>query len=313
MGIRYGKVSNAITGCFRIYSLSSYTQNIEIRSLGKGKIAMKRGLATLVSAVALTASANAADIYSGGGYKDDGYVPVNTWSGFYIGANGGYGWNADVRGGSNVSSFADDAGPTGTSPVKSFDSNGGFGGVQIGRNWQVNRLVLGVETDIQWSGIKGSGSAHAGADPHGAGADVTADANAKSELDWFGTVRGRVGYSFDRALVYATAGLAYGGVKDTLSLKEGGTDGSTGFRSTSKDNTEVGVALGAGLEYALTPAWSLKGEYQYLDLRHFSEAVAIPADRAGNSASASSNGDHTYHTVRVGINYHFAPGYEPLK
>jgi outer membrane immunogenic protein len=247
-------------------------------------------------------------MYSGGGYKD-GYVPVNTWSGFYVGANGGYGWNADVRGGSHVSSAADDGGTLGASPVTGFDQSGGFAGVQIGRNWQLNRMVLGVEADIQWADIKGSRASHVAAD----GTDVTGDASAKSELDWFGTVRGRVGYTFDRALVYATAGLAYGGVKETLSLKEGGTDGSTGVASASRSSTEVGVALGAGLEYALTPAWSLKGEYQYLDFRAFNLGVAVPADGQGNSSSASMTGDHTYHTVRVGLNYHFAPGYEPLK
>jgi outer membrane immunogenic protein len=278
---------------------------------------MKKTLILGASALALFAAAaiapaNAADMY-GGGYKDDGYVPVNSWSGFYAGINGGYGWNADVRGGSHVSAVANDGAKTGASPVDSFDQNGGFGGVQIGRNWQVNRMVLGVEADIQWAGIKGSRSAQAGADLVRCVFDVTSDARATSELDCFGTVRGRVGYTFDRALVYATAGLAYGGVKDTLSLKEGGGDGSTGAASVSRSSTEVGVALGAGLEYAVTPAWSLKGEYQYLDLRAFNLGVAEPADGQGNSASASSFGDHTYHTVRVGLNYHFAPGYEPLK
>jgi outer membrane immunogenic protein len=264
-------------------------------------------LAVTLTSVAALASANAADMYSGG--LKDGYVPVNIWSGYYIGANGGYGWSADVRGGSNVSSFANDAGIPATSTVNGFDSSGGFAGVQVGRNWQLNRMVLGVEADIQWANIKGNGSAHVFAD----GTDVSSDASAKSELDWFGTVRGRVGYSFDRALVYATAGLAYGGVKDILTVKEGGTDGSTGSASTTRSSTEVGVALGAGLEYAWSPAWSLKGEYQYLDLRSANVSAAVPPDNQGNSASAASFGDHTYHTARVGLNYHFAPGYEPLK
>jgi outer membrane immunogenic protein len=261
---------------------------------------MKRRLVIFVSVVALTASANAADMYSGG-YKDSGYVPVNSWSGFYVGANGGYEW-----GGSNVSAFAD----ANASGVKSFDSNGGFGGVQIGRNWQVNRMVLGVEADIQWADIKGNRSAHASV----GGTAVTADARASSDLDWFGTVRGRVGYSFNNALVYATAGLAYGGAKDTLSLTTGGTLPFTAsFQSASKESTEVGVALGGGLEYAFSPAWSLKGEYQYLDLGHASEFLATRLRFGASSAAASSAGDHTYHTVRLGINYHLAPGYEPLK
>jgi outer membrane immunogenic protein len=258
---------------------------------------------TLTSVVAL-ASANAADL-SGGGLKD-GYVPVNSWSGFYIGANGGYGWNDR---GSNVSAFANDGGITNASRG-SFDTNGGFGGAQAGRNWQYNRLVLGIEADIQGSAIDGSRSANASAD----GGDVTATARASSRLDWFGTVRGRAGYAFynNNALLYATAGLAYGGVRDRLSLTTGGADpGTASFQSTTRDNTEVGVALGGGLEYAFSPIWSLKGEYQYLDLRSPQQLLTVNLG-GGNSASATSNIENRYHTVRVGLNYHLSPAYEPL-
>ena len=73
-------------------------------------------------------------------------------------------------------------------------------------------------------------------------------------------MRGRLGYASDRVLVYATAGLAYGGIRNTLSVTAGGTDGSTGVASTSRDRTAVGAALDGGLELALSPVWSLKGE-----------------------------------------------------
>ncbi len=152
------------------------------------------GLAGLTVASALAFSANAADLYAGGGgYKD--YAPAAVWSGFYFGGNLGYGWGrkrpACLHGPSvlAIPAFG------GVSPA------GWLGGVQGGYNWQGfgSPFVLGVETDIQASTILGQGS----------------DSNGvayKSRLQALGTVRGRAGYAMDRALVYFTGGLAYGSV-----------------------------------------------------------------------------------------------------
>ncbi len=206
--------------------------------------------ATLTSVVAL-ASANAADMYSGGGGYKDGpaYVGVN-WSGLYVGVNAGYGWSAN-------SDY--------------LDPTGAFGGGQIGYNFQRGNIVFGLETDFQGSGISDSN-----------GVD-------KSSLDWFGSLRGRVGYAFDRALVYATGGLAYGQVTNT------------GWAQT-----QTGWVLGAGLEYKLTPAWSAKVEYQYFDL----DAPFSGTGPLGNIYF----GDQTqFSTIRVGVNYFVGGIYEPLK
>src|SRR5258706_13123413 len=103
---------------------------------------------TLISALALGAfSANAADMYRAapaGGYKDEPVYVANTWTGFYVGVNGGYGWTP------SDSTFGTD-----------FSPSGGFGGGQIGYNWQGafglgSHLVLGVEADIQGAGISGN-------------------------------------------------------------------------------------------------------------------------------------------------------------
>src|SRR5262249_17791268 len=144
---------------------------------------------TLIGAAALPSFANAADIYRpgpGGGYKDEpGYVGVN-WSGFYIGVNGGYGWTAN------------------TDSAFDLKPAGGFGGGQIGYNWQggfgLGRAwVFGIEADIQGADISDK--------------DVFGD---RSKMDMFGTVRGRVGYAFGPALVYATGGFAYGNVENSV-------------------------------------------------------------------------------------------------
>src|SRR5215469_2733213 len=165
---------------------------------------------TLTSVVAL-ASANAADMYVAppagpGGYKDAPYYAP--WAGFYAGVNGGYGWGAQ----NTVRDLAENAN-TGTIIAETdahFTPEGGFGGGQIGYNWQpvsgggykdgpaFSHIVLGVEADIQGSGI--SGNATASLDPG------LISAHGSSSLDWFGTVRGRLGYICGNALFYGTGG-----------------------------------------------------------------------------------------------------------
>ena len=219
---------------------------------------------TLTSALALAAfSANAADMYRGepaGSYKDAPVYVANTWTGFYAGVNGGYGWTSDSS---------------------NFQPEGGFGGGQIGYNWQGGfgfgqAWVFGVEADFQ-------------------GADISDNAfGVKSQLNWFGTVRGRLGYAFDRTLVYATGGFAYGEVETKV----------PGF---SQSDTQTGYVVGGGVEYKINPSWSLKGEYQFISLD------ASDASGAGSLAGFSNTDRTDVHTVRLGLNYHVGHGYEPLK
>jgi outer membrane immunogenic protein len=243
---------------------------------------------TLTSVVAL-ASANAADIYRApeavGGYKDGpAFVGVN-WSGFYVGVNGGYGWSP------NDDQLAFRVPP----PFSGLSPEGGFGGGQIGYNWQGglglgSRVVLGVEADFQGSGIEDKGT------------DTVL--NYKSTLDWFGTVRGRIGYGFDRTLVYFTGGFAYGNVQNTATVIGGGA-------KYKFDDTATGYVLGGGVEYKINPAWSVKAEYQYLNL-----GENDPVSAAGvnfKSLPKTTVNDDEFHTVRVGLNYQIHQGYEPLK
>jgi outer membrane immunogenic protein len=254
-------------------------------------------LAFTLTSVAALASANAADMYRApeavGGYKD-GPVYVAPWAGFYLGVNGGYA-SADRQGNIGYSGV-------GITPdvFPSFDAKGGFGGGQIGYNWQGvwhPRLVLGVETDFQGAGIEDSFRA------------VTPDGRTiagKENVDWFGTVRGRLGYAFDRALVYATGGLAYGSVNQRVDVLP------IGFTPAfvARNATDVGFVAGGGLEYKIAPAWSLKAEYQYIDLG--SDKLTGFNFVDGNSRT-TTDVDNKFHTVRAGINYHFIPAYEPLK
>jgi outer membrane immunogenic protein len=240
----------------------------------------------LTSVVALS-SANAADMYrapAGGGYKDGpAYATVN-WSGWYAGVNGGGAW----------SEFSDQlACPTFCSaPFPVFGGlspSGGFGGGQIGYNWQGvwhPHLVLGVEADIQGAGVEDKGT-------NGAGVFT-------SRLDFFGTVRGRIGYAMDSSLAYFAGGFAYGGIRNEANF------GPVDF---VKDTTATGYVLGGGWEYRFSPAWSAKAEYQYINLGKNDPVTSIGVTF---SSAGGIVRDDAFHTARVGLNYHLLPGYEPL-
>ncbi len=239
----------------------------------------------------------AADLYSAGSLKDAPvYAPVTSWTGFYAGANGGYAWSATD---SKLDATAYEYWNGYDDPAKTLSPSGGFGGGQIGYNWQQGHLVFGIETDIQGAAVSGSGRLDQ------LGGD--ASAFAKSDLNWFGTLRGRAGYSFDSSLVYFTGGFAYGGVKDSLGVTSPGGDAT----KVAKEDTETGYVLGGGIEHSLSPSWSLKAEYQYIDLG--STRLSASAGDECAWATASFRADHAYHTIRIGLNYHIHDEYVPLK
>ncbi len=241
------------------------------------------------SVIALTAAANAADLSpapSAVSYKDTPYYGVN-WTGLYVGVNGGYGWDA--------SDIAKVYGPLGAKP------EGGFGGGQIGYNVQRGNIVFGAEADFQGADISGSKSLVVPPQPNSYGIPPQYTLGTKSTLDWFGTVRGRLGYSFDRTLVYATGGLAYGHISDTASCSPfpGAYPCAIGYGTHQTNAT--GYVVGGGVEHKLNPAWSVKAEYQYLNLGQDS------------FFAKQTNEDYAVSTVRLGLNYHIGGGFEPLK
>ena len=141
---------------------------------------MKRLLVVGVVALAgLASQANAADL-GRRPYAQPApvYAPVYSWTGLYLGVNGGGGWGDSAW--SGVSN--------------SISPSGGLIGGTVGYNWQFGQTVVGIETDLQWSDIKGSGACTFG---------------CETRNNWFGTVRGRLGYAWDRFMPYVTGGLAY--------------------------------------------------------------------------------------------------------
>jgi outer membrane immunogenic protein len=270
----------------------------------------------LVAVFAFSAlPAHAADLYGSGFGSKDGsvYEAVPSWNGFYLGVNGGYGWSA-ASSGLNAWAEQDSALAAGTASGK-FSARGGFGGAQFGYNFQRERLVFGIETDIEGAGIGGKTSLEA----ISSDTKVTTDASAKSNLDWFGTVRGRLGYAFGGTLVYATGGFAYGGIKQSLAETVTTDNAALSKTGTAGNNfTATGYVVGGGVETAITPAWSLRAEYQYINLGTSKLAAGSDIPWGENNAKTDSGGasasfDNSFHTVRLGLNYKFNQTYEPLK
>jgi outer membrane immunogenic protein len=191
-----------------------------------------------------------------------------SWRGFYLGLNGGYGWSND-----DSVSFS---GPGGTG-FGSVSPDGWFGGGQIGYNAQWDWLVLGIEADMQAADIDDK-----------TGLSGPYFGQAKASVDWFSTLRGRVGYAAGPTLLYFTGGLAFADVDYGV---------STASFSGSSHSIETGYTLGGGIEWAFAPNWSLKSEYLYVDLGD--QTLTSPG------GAFSSSTDLDFHTVRVGLNYKF--------
>ncbi|OYW31626.1 MAG: porin, partial [Azorhizobium sp. 12-66-6] len=170
--------------------------------------------------------------------------PVFSWTGFYIGGNAGYAWGNGKE----------------AANLDGLEPDGWFAGGQVGYNFQlVNNVLIGLEADFQ-------------------GGDISGGANGlDSKLDYFGTVRARLGYAFDRVLPYVTGGLAYG--KNTIS-----------DYAWSESNTHVGWVAGAGVEYAITNNWTARAEYMYVDLG------SKTYDTIGSDAGVAGS------TARLGVN-----------
>lgn len=244
---------------------------------------MKKFLLASAALMTMAASASAADLYR----KAPAYAaPVASWTGFYVGLNGGY-----AGGKSSLGLDAAALGGGGGFGLGTLDlkSNGFLGGAQIGYNWQAGQFLWGFETDIQGSNIESK--LGFGAFGGGGGAGI---GDLGTTVDYFGTVRGRVGISpWERTMVYATGGLAYGQV-------------STSFLIPLGEKTKVGWTVGAGLEYMIAQNWSFKTEYLYVDLGKDDVNLGALAALGGGGAFPATLTEQTrFHVVRGGVNYHF--------
>lgn len=269
-------------------------------------------------------------------------VPVHGWTGWYGGVNAGYGWQGknaaytgdyfadpvtNLGGGAGTvfsdelltSSLQASGEATDNHPAyrQALRASGFTGGGQIGYNWQIERnWVAGFEADLQYANIKGDNLFRA---PDEGG--VTLSAASSHQLDWYGTLRGRVGYLLsDRLLAFGTGGLAYGGTKAQAAIAiigplgwtvDGGgfvtsiiCPGFTTCLAGSSSQTSVGWTAGGGLEYAVLSNVTIKAEYLHMDLGHQNVKLTGQGPATGNGF-VNVRFSNAYDIVRMGMNFRF--------
>lgn len=225
---------------------------------------MKKLLLAGVAGLAMVTGAQAADLAAPRMPIAGAVVaPAFSWTGFYVGANIGYA-AMNVRN-------------TGGAGFVTPSGNGFAAGAQLGFNYQVNNIVLGIEGDLGYLGISRTL-------PCGNPAF-----NCNSRMNWDASVRARLGIAIDRALLYVTGGLAIAEYRGFTST------GGVFFRDGS---TRVGWTIGAGAEFAVSGNWTVRAEYLYANYgsRNMTYDVVYPNVRVET------------HKVRVGVNYLFSTG-----
>jgi outer membrane immunogenic protein len=233
---------------------------------------MKKLLGLVVAAAFLTSPVLAADMPVK--YKAPPPPPVPIWAGFYIGATAGGGWA--------TSSQTDITGVS----TKDYRQSGGLAGGTIGYNWQIQNLVWGAEADISWSHVNGSVNLGGLC---GAGGGTVCFTN----MQWFTTERGRMGWAMDNWLVYGTVGVI------GANIRSGQISCATplpGAQASCGTPTEWSAVGGVGAEVMLAPHWSAKLEWLYTS---FGSKQAYTVFIPVLTKEANVN------IVRAGVNWHF--------
>jgi outer membrane immunogenic protein len=208
------------------------------------------------------------------------------WSGIYLGGNVGYGW-ANATGDYTLANNAFTNGTFAGSPI---NLDGVNGGLQVGYNWQIGNLLLGVEGDFQGAGQNLTSNSSCG---------LNCFVSETAKIDWFSTFRGRAGFTIKDVLFYGTGGLNWTHGENNFSGTLNGTSGNL----ANFTHDSLGWVAGGGIEWMFWYGWSAKIEYLFLRNSGSNSTVTVPASLGGgtlaNSADASNN------VVRVGLNYHF--------
>jgi outer membrane immunogenic protein len=238
---------------------------------------MKRALVALLLSIAQTGTALAADLPIPAPLPSASYFPaaLYNWGGAYFGLNGGY-------------AFGRSDWTLGAASTGGFQTNGFLFGGTLGWNFQYGRVVMGLEGDVDWSGLSGSSSTGLCA-PLGAPAGFA----CQTKSDWLSTARGRAGYAFDRILLFATGGLALANVELAVTNP-----------AASISDVEAGWTVGAGIEYVFADMWTAKIEYLFVDFGKFTcQGVGPIVAACGGAGNGSVT--LTENVIRGGVNFKF--------
>jgi outer membrane immunogenic protein len=202
-------------------------------------------------------------------------APYN-WSGFYIGAHVGGVWG--------TKDWTDVTFPAAPFNLNSHDMSGFLAGGQVGINWQVSNIVFGIEGQASWTNADGDHAC------------IIGIRTCRTEANWLGTVAGRLGIAFDRALIYAKGGAAFINEDYLMTALPGGA-----AIASFTDETRWGWMVGGGIEWGITENWSAKIEYNFMDFREDTFRFVTPAA----VFFADNRIDQQMHVVKAGINYRF--------
>jgi outer membrane immunogenic protein len=240
---------------------------------------MKKILAAVAAATfaGVAGAANAADVYPGS-LKD---VPVAPplWTGLYFGVHVGGIW-------ADVSNHLNDYPYDGTGLGWNSSNSNVFAGGQFGYNYQVGAFVIGVETDFGGAGINDGWH------------NVAPSLSARNDDGVYADITGRLGYTAGSSLFYVKGGWAYFDSDAKL----------TGYTGTAASEGLGGWTIGAGIEYAFAPNWSVKAEYLYFDFSQNATNWTLP-----NGSTYSFDRDITVNSFKVGLNYRVGSLFTPLK
>lgn len=212
--------------------------------------------------------------------------PAFSWTGFYAGVSGGYGIDHASY------PFAVTTGAGFASGQGGLTQNGGAIGLQVGYNYQLSNmplvgdhLVIGIEGDAAWSGINGQST----------NLTVLGPASFGTRIESFGGIEGRVGYAFDRLLIFIQGGVPYATTKSYYSAA-----GFSGSATETRFRIGRQNLVGAGAEYAINDNWSIRADYVYSFVgawwKSFSPAPGVDIGYMTRTS---------FHTARASIDYHF--------
>jgi outer membrane immunogenic protein len=211
--------------------------------------------------------------------------PIFTWTGLYIGGQVGGAWGRDpttvflvtppaaAEGGGpppppEIAAAAVGDAPPGTVLVSTFGNrpSGVIGGIHLGYNLQIGQWVAGIEGTVDGTSISGTA------------VDPISGISVHTREEVQGSIRARLGFAFDRVLLYATGGAAFTGIDNTYLATTGIVTGFPGtFEKISR--TRSGWTVGGGIAYAITNNWSIRAEYRFSDFGHYNDfpfAVFVP-------------------------------------
>jgi outer membrane immunogenic protein len=225
--------------------------------------------------------------------------PIFTWTGIYVGGQIGYAWTS---GNLNLTGFDPFTGGLIASSVGGTP-NGVIGGAHVGYNYQINQWVLGLEGSVDGTSLTNTAVA---VFPGFLVPGSTTSVSAHSSADIQGSIRGRLGVAWDRALIYGTGGVAFGGFRTNFSVVDPAVPL---FASSSFSNTRVGWTVGGGIDYAVTNNWSIFAEYRYTNWGTIGDrglaAAGFVAFPAFTGAFINSNRHLNQNQVQVGFSYKF--------